>query len=129
MTRLLRLGASSGMLTRRRGGYTLIELVVALFLFAVGGLAMVATSAVIGRELSANATRERAARSAATRLEILAAECRTATGGRETLGGIESEWSVAFPDSSRVSLVDAVTYPTRSGNRTDLYGVTLPCRP
>jgi type II secretory pathway component PulJ len=115
--------------TRLPTGYTLIELVVALFLFTLGGLALVATSAVIGRELSANATRERAARSAATRLEILAAECRAATGGRETSGGIESEWSVAFPDSFRVSLVDAVTYSTQSGAHTDLSRVTLPCRP
>jgi prepilin-type N-terminal cleavage/methylation domain-containing protein len=115
--------------TRRRAGYTLIELVVALLVFTVGGLGLVATSAVIGRELSANAIRERAARIAATRLEMLAAGCRGATEGRETIGGIRSEWSVGFPDSSRVTLLESVSYQTRRGDRTDIYRVSLPCPP
>lgn len=117
------------MLTCPRIGYTLIEVVVALLLFTVGGLALVATSAVVGRDLDANATRERAGRIAATRLEILGAACRGAAAGREITGRIESEWSVGFPDSSRVSLLESVTYPTRRGRRTDVYRVTLACRP
>ena len=115
------------MLKQLRAGYTLIELVVALLVFTVGGLGLVATSAVIGRELRANATRERAGRTAATRLEILAAACRGATGGSETIGGIKSEWSVGIPDSSRVSLQESVTYPTPRGDRTDIYRAIIPC--
>jgi type II secretory pathway component PulJ len=122
-------GVSCGMPRHVRVGYTLIELVIALLVFTVGGLGLVATSAVIGRELSANASRERAGRIAATRLEILAAECRGATGGRETIGGIESEWSVGSAGSSQVSLLELVTYATRRGNRTDAYRLMLPCRP
>lgn len=114
---------------RRQVGYSLIELIVALLVFTIGGLGLVATSAVIGRELSANAARERAGRIAATRLEILAAQCRGATAGGETITGIRSEWSVGFPDSSRVSLVESVTYPSRRGARTDIYGAVLPCPP
>jgi type II secretory pathway pseudopilin PulG len=110
-------------------GYTLIEIVVALFLFSVGGLALVATSAVVGRELNANASRERAGRIAGSRLEILRAGCRGANGGREAFGRIESEWSVGFPDSSHLSLIESVTYPTKRGTRTDSYRVTLPCPP
>ncbi len=110
-----------------RIGYTLIEIVVAFLLFTVGGLALVATSAVIGLELSANATRERAGRIAASRLEILGAECHSARAGREVVGRIESEWSVDFPDSSHVSLLESITFPTRRGSRTALYRVTLPC--
>lgn len=117
------------MKTCLRIGYTLIEILVALFLFTAGGLALVGTSAVIGRELNENATRERAERTAASRLEILAAGCRTASGGRETLGRIESEWSVSYPDSSHVSLLESITYPTRQGARSNLYRTTLPCRP
>ena len=112
-----------------RDGYTLLELIVALLVFTVGGLGLVATSAVIGRELLANAVRERAGRIAASRLEVLAAQCRTATAGRETLGGIRSDWSVSFPDPSHVSLLESVTYPTRRGGRTDIYGAMLPCGP
>ena len=104
---------------RHRAGYTLIELIVALLVFTVGGLGLVATSAVIGRELLANAVRERAGRIAASRLDILAAECRGATAGRETVGRISSEWSLSFADSSRVTLLESVTYPTRRGRRTE----------
>jgi type II secretory pathway component PulJ len=117
------------MRTSHRIGYTLIEIVVAIFLFSVGGLALVATSAIVGRELSVNATRERAGRIAATRLEILRAGCRTAIGGREKFGRIESEWSVGLSDSSRLSVLESITYPVRQGLRTDLYRGTLPCPP
>lgn len=117
------------MRVRRRAGYTLIELIVALLVFTVGVLGLVATSAVIGRELGANAVRERAGRIAATRLEVLAAQCRGATAGGETITGIRSEWSVDPSDSSRVSLIESVTYPTRRGGRTDIYRAVLPCAP
>ena len=110
-------------------GYTLIEVVVALLLFTVGALALVATSAVIGRELNANAVRERAGRMAESRLEMLGAGCRGATAGREEHGGIESEWSVNFPDSAHVSLSESIVYPTRRGSRTDSYRLTVPCPP
>ena len=110
-----------------RVGYTLVEIVVALLLFSVGGLAMVSTSAVVGRELSANASRERAGRIAATRLEMLRATCRSARAGSEELGRIRSEWSVGRPDSSKLSVVESITYPTKQGTRTDIYRVTLPC--
>ena len=110
-------------------GYTLVEVVIALLLFTVGALALVATSAVIGRELNANAIRERAGRMAESRLEILGAGCRGATAGREARGGIESEWSVDFPDSTHVSLLESIVYPTRRGSRTDSYRMTVRCPP
>lgn len=114
---------------RLESGYTLIEIVVALLLFTVGALALVATSAVIGRELNANAIRERAGRMAESRLEMLGAGCRGATAGREASNGITSDWSVEFPDSAHVSLVESIVYSTRQGSRTDSYRVTIPCRP
>ena len=79
-------------------GYTLIEIVVALLLFTVGGLALVATSAVIGRELNANATRERAGRIAATRLEILRGRMsRRDRRSRERVGESNPSGRWAFP--------------------------------
>jgi len=110
-------------------GYTLIEIVVALLLFTVGALALVATSAIVGRELNANAIRERAGRMAESRIEILGAGCRGATAGNEARGGIRSEWSVDFPDSAHVSLLESIEYPTRRGTRTDSYRATIPCPP
>ena len=114
---------------RLHPGYTLVEIVVALMLFTVGALALVGTSAVVGRELNANAIRERAGRMAETRLETLGAGCRGAIGGRDVRGGIESTWWVEAPDSAHVRLIESIVYPTRRGSRTDTYRVTIPCLP
>jgi len=116
------------MRTSQRIGYTLIEIVVAIFLFSVGGLALVATSAIVGRELTVNASRERAGRIAATRLELLRADCRGATSGHEAFGRIESQWS-GGSNSSHLTATESITYPARQGSRTDVYRGTLRCSP
>lgn len=108
-------------------GYTLIEVVVALMVFTIGGLALAASSAVIARGMAANATRERAGRIASSRLELLGSQCRTATSGRESVQHVESEWSVARIDASRVALVESVSYMSPHGVRTDSYRATAPC--
>ena len=56
-------------------GYTLIETVVAVFVFCVGGLALASTSAVIAKELRADSRREGAARDAANRVEVRISQC------------------------------------------------------
>ena len=111
----------------RVAGYTLIETIVALLLFTIGGLALVATSALLGRDMNTNSVRERAGRMAASRLEKLGAGCRTAASGRESLNQVESEWSVALLDSTRLSIVETVSYPTAQGRRSDRLRAVLPC--
>lgn len=108
-------------------GYTLIEVVVALVLFTVGGLALAASSAVIARGMAANATRERAGRIASSTLELLESQCGTAADGREYVQQVYSEWSVARVDSSRITLVESVRYMSPNGTRVDTYQVTVPC--
>lgn len=113
--------------TPSQNGYTLIETIVAVLLFSVGGLALASASAVIGRGLNADAMRQRAAQVAFSRLEIISAQCRTATSGRETFQQIDSEWSVSFSAPSRVSVVESVSYIIAKGRRTDSYHALLPC--
>ena len=108
-------------------GYTLIEVVIALMVFTIGGLALAASSAVIARGMAANATRERAGWIASSRLELLESQCRTAVSGRESVQHVESEWSVARIDSSRVALVETVSYMSPHGMRTDSYRATVRC--
>jgi prepilin-type N-terminal cleavage/methylation domain-containing protein len=110
-----------------RSGYTLIELIVALLLFATGGLALASTSAVMGRALNVDALRERAARVAAGQIEFLGAECRHAVSGRQSSPQIDSEWSVTRPDSTRIDITESVTYSSSNGRRTDSYHAALPC--
>jgi prepilin-type N-terminal cleavage/methylation domain-containing protein len=111
----------------RIAGYTLIELIVALLLFTIGGLALVATSALVGRQMNTNAVRERAGRMATSRLEILGAQCRDAASGSEAFQQIESEWSVALLDSARLNVVESISYPAAEGRRTELFHAVLPC--
>ena len=56
-------------------GYTLVETLVAIFVFCVGALALTGTSAVVARQLRANAVRELAARVDANRIELLLSQC------------------------------------------------------
>ncbi|HMH25465.1 MAG TPA: prepilin-type N-terminal cleavage/methylation domain-containing protein [Gemmatimonadaceae bacterium] len=109
-------------------GYTLIEIIIALLLFTIGGLALVSTSALIARATNADGVRERAGRIAASRLEVLGTECQRAVSGRETLQQIQSEWAVTFLDSARIRVVEAVSYPTPEGRLTLRFDSILPCR-
>ncbi|MGZ3464554.1 MAG: prepilin-type N-terminal cleavage/methylation domain-containing protein [Gemmatimonadaceae bacterium] len=113
---------------RRSAGYTLIEIIIALLLFTIGGLALVGTSALIARATNADGIRERAGRIAASRLEVLAIECQRAVSGRETLQQVESDWSVALLDSARIRVVEAVIYPTWEGRLTLRFDSIFPCR-
>lgn len=109
-------------------GYTLIEIVIALLLFTIGGLALVSTSALIARATNADGIRERAGRIAASRLEILSSECQGAVSGRETLQQVESQWSVALLDSVRIGVIEEVSFPTSEGQQTLRFDLILPCR-
>jgi type II secretory pathway component PulJ len=109
-------------------GYTLIEIIIALLLFTIGGLALVSTSALIARATKAGGIRERAGRIAASRLEILGVECQRAVSGRETLQQIQSEWAVTLLDSARIRVLEAVTFPTPEGRLTLRFDSILPCR-
>jgi Tfp pilus assembly protein FimT len=109
-------------------GYTLIEIIIALLLFTIGGLALVSTSALIARATTADGIRERAGRIAASRLEVLGIECHRAVSGRETWQQIQSEWVVTLLDSARMRVVEAVSYPTPQGRLTLRFDSILPCR-
>jgi prepilin-type N-terminal cleavage/methylation domain-containing protein len=108
-------------------GFTLIEAIVALLIFSVGALALAGTAAVIGRELRVDDVRERAARIAASRVEVLRAGCRDATSGSETLGGVVSQWSVTSADSSTIGVTESVSYVSWKGSRTDRYHAVMRC--
>jgi hypothetical protein len=83
---------------------------------------------LIARATNADGIRERAGRIAASRLEVLASECQRAVSGREALQQVESEWSVTLLDSARISVVEAVNYPTPEGRLTLRFDSILPCR-
>jgi prepilin-type N-terminal cleavage/methylation domain-containing protein len=109
-------------------GYTLIETIVGLMVFSVGGLALTSTAALIGRQLEFDDLRERGARLAVSRLEALRANCVQATSGGEVVQRVRSVWSMTTDDSGRADLVVSVTYPSWSGSRSDTYRAVAQCR-
>ena len=114
--------------TRRKTGYTLIEVIVALLVFTVGALALAASSAMIARAMATNALRERGARVAASRIELVKSECGTAASGSEGLQQIQSSWSVTRSFNSRMTVIETVSYESPRGPRSQTYRTTLWCR-
>jgi len=80
-------------------GFTLVEIIVALLVFTIGALALAASSALVARAMARNAERDRAARFAVSRIELLRSQCVTATSGSETIEQMQSEWVVSRSDS------------------------------
>lgn len=112
-------------ITPHRNGFTVIEIVVALFVFSVGALALAATSAVIAREMTTNSLRERSALVSANRLEIIRSQCAP-SAGKETGRGITSSWS-AGPSLSGELSAEAIVKNAGRQPRTYTYQVTMAC--
>jgi Tfp pilus assembly protein PilV len=112
--------------TSSRIGYTLVEIIVALLVFTVGALALAASSAVIARTMEANALRERAARVAASRVELVKSECATAVSGAEMREQIESHWIVGRT-ANAVSILVSTRYSSASGSHLDRYEALALC--
>jgi prepilin-type N-terminal cleavage/methylation domain-containing protein len=111
----------------RRRGYTLVELIVALLLFAVGGLALAGTSAVLGRAMNTDAVRERAARVAGRRIESLLAGCRSASSGSENVSQVASDWAVVRTGATSLTITESVSYSGSKGRQTDTYRAVSMC--
>ncbi|MDQ6872504.1 MAG: prepilin-type N-terminal cleavage/methylation domain-containing protein [Gemmatimonadota bacterium] len=113
---------------QRSAGYTLIEVIVALFVFTVGALALAAASAMIARTMATNALRERAGRVAASRIASIKSQCSSAMSGSEQQQQIESTWLVQRADRSRVTLTETVSYTLPGGPQKQRYQTTIWCR-
>jgi prepilin-type N-terminal cleavage/methylation domain-containing protein len=108
-------------------GYTLVELIVALLLFAVGGLALASTSAVLGKSLNSDGVREQAARAAGTQIEVLAAGCHSASSGSKSYSQIRSSWTVSRPTPNTIEIGESVGYADSHGLRSDSYHALIAC--
>ena len=104
---------------RRRAGFTLIELVLALVLVAFGLLALVATSALVTREVGSAGTRVAAALAARNRVEwLVATPCASLAGGVVTHPRGVREWWTVERNGNTAVLRDSVAIVTSSGPKT-----------
>lgn len=108
-------------------GYTLIETVVAIFVFSVGVLALAASSAAIGRALVASSRHELATRIAFNRLELIRADCSVARSGSERYADIHSSWTVNRDRVGIVTAVESVSYSVGRRLLTDSYASLIVC--
>lgn len=110
-----------------RGGFTLVELMVAMVVFSIGLLAMASTSTVVVKQMGDARNMGLAATVAQSRLEQLyAGNCVAASSGSATTRGVAESWTVT-PATRTAALSVTVTYPTRRGSRTQTYQGTVAC--
>jgi type IV pilus modification protein PilV len=112
---------------RARAGFTLAELLVALMVFSVGALAMVATSGNVMTLITASKNRTLAADVAQARFERMRSQpCSTHTTDSTTTRGVAESWQT-------VNLVRAddvtvrVTFSANRRTQTRVYRTFLPC--
>lgn len=104
---------------RRRRGFSLVELLIALVLLEVGLLALVAMAAASTRDANASRREAAALSVAAARLERTASlACQGNNSGVSSANTGLTEWYVeaAAPNGTRV-IADSVVAVTTRGNR------------
>lgn len=115
------------------GGFTLVELVVAVVILSVGVLGLAATAAVVARHVAGGGQQTLAAHLAQARLEVVASEpCRAGAFGPVSTRGVVERWTVTpdAPARARTArLVHAMTFRVDSRTtRTVVDTSTVLCR-
>jgi prepilin-type N-terminal cleavage/methylation domain-containing protein len=115
---------------RRRAGFTLIEVLVAVVLIDVGLLALVAGSAVLVRQAAELRMRNAALRAATNRVQFLGAgPCLATAGGAggSNAGALREEWSVSLQANNVREVLDRVTFTVGGDTRAVVLRTRLPC--
>jgi prepilin-type N-terminal cleavage/methylation domain-containing protein len=106
-----------------RRGFSLVEVVIAMLVFAVGGLGLAASAAAIAKQVAASGLRAEAATIARSRSETAhGASCGSFIAGESTMSGVRSVWTV---DGSTLE-----QYLDRSdafGSHADRFISSVPC--
>ena len=117
-----------------RSGFTLIEVLVAVTILAVGVVALAGSSATVTRMIGRGKSDTRAAQLASQQVEALrliaystTPRCTNlATGGPQTTAHVVLSWTVAANGTGRNVTVSA-TYGTGRGTHTELLTTYIEC--
>ena len=118
---------------RARRGVTLIELLVAITILAVGLLAIVGVSGSVSRSLGESRSDNLAAVYAQSRFEKLAGTACTSltlnSWTSVTSRNVTEKYRVVDGGNNTRLVTDSVAWKTRKGTRRQAFSSLLPCRP
>ncbi|MDB4915357.1 MAG: hypothetical protein JWM95_3001 [Gemmatimonadetes bacterium] len=94
-----------------RRGFTLIELMVTVFLLGVGLAGLIATSSAVSRMMGGSMRESTASSVAASRFETLrGSSCATIVSGGATTRGITESWKVTKINAHMFDVTDSVSF-------------------
>ena len=106
-----------------RRGFSLVEVVIAMLVFAVGGLGLAASAAAIAKQIAASGLRADAATIARSRSEAAhGAWCGSFSSGVAVMAGVRSEWSVTGS-----TLEQYLDRSDAFGSHADRFISAIPC--
>lgn len=118
------------------GGFTLVEVLIAVVVLGVGVTALVGSSALVTRMVGRGASETRAAEAANRRIEGLrllaystTPRCTAggfASGGPVTANGITERWGVSVV-GRYATVSDTVVHRTARGTHTDVLTTRIEC--
>jgi len=112
----------------RDRGFTLVELIVAVTVLAVGVLAVAASAVPLGRLIARGGAQTASAAAAGARIEALRATACGAASGEAVAGGhgLRVAWTLNGDGAVRTVSVVA-TYPWGPGAHADSFAATVAC--
>ena len=121
--------AGYGSPASRRSGLTLVEMMVAVVMLAVGLLGLVGTAAVVTRQIGGGTRQGLAAQVIANRLErFRALDCPQIQPGSTTTRGVYESWVPGAKVNRVLYVVDTVKYSVGGSQKTQTFTITVPCR-
>ena len=114
-------------LARPRHGFTVIEMIIAIIVMAVGVMGLAGTARYVAMQMGNGRSQTLAATFATKVADSLSARrCAAIVGGTQTKRGVTITWTVA--DSTRTKWVtEQVQYKTKSGPKTLNYLTVIQC--
>ena len=113
---------------RRRSGFTLVELLVAVVLIEIGLLALVASGASLVRQTTTTRARLAAINAAGNRLQLLGATaCITTSGMNGPAAGLIERWSATLQSNGTRELRDSVTFVALGSTHSIVLRTRLTC--
>jgi prepilin-type N-terminal cleavage/methylation domain-containing protein len=96
---------------RARGGFTLVELMVAVLLLGVGLAGLIATSGAISRMMGGSIRESTASTIASSRFEKLrGSACASIVTGTATTYGVTESWKVTKINARTFDVTDSLSY-------------------